>query len=170
MFTQFENATRTITILSLVFVLTISVAWATINTYSGSVIIENGSNQKQAIQIVQQGRDHIKAEIEAGSLDAYMVEENLNEVEVTCELTEELVSDPNGDYYKMSFEFGPSGAYFDLDPLVLKIKGKWVAEDTEFWLYDENGEAVAGIRYDEADMIKFEIDHFSGYYYEGYNY
>ena len=170
MFTQFENATRTITILSLVFVLTISVAWATINTYSGSVIIENGSNQKQAIQIVQQGSDHIKAEIEAGSLDAYMVEENLNEVEVTCELTEEWVSDPNGDYYKMTFKFGPSGAFFDPYPLTLKIKGKWVADDTEFWLNDENGEAITGTRYDEADMIKFEIDHFSSYYYERYNY
>ena len=169
MFTKYENSTRTITILSLVFVLTISVAWA-VNTYSGSVIIENVSNQKKAIQIVQQGTDHIKVEIEGHSLDAYMTEESLNEVLITCELTEELVSDPNGDYYKLSFEFGPSGAYFDPDPLILKIKGKWVADDTEFWLYDENGEAIEGTRYDDADMTKFEIDHFSCYYYEGYCY
>ncbi|MCH8292351.1 hypothetical protein IH992_14750 [Candidatus Poribacteria bacterium] len=94
----------------------------------------------------------------------------LNEVLITCELTEELVSDPNGDYYKLSFEFGPSDAYFDLNPLILKIKGKWVADDTEFWLYDENGEAIEGIRYDEANMIKFEISHFSTYYYDGYDY
>ena len=167
MFSKFENSTRTITILSLVFVLTISVAWA-VNTYSGSVIIENGSNQGEVIHLVQQGSDQIKVQIGAGLLDAYMTEESLNEVLITCELTEELVSDPNGDYYKLSFEFGPSGAYFDLNPLILKIKGKWVADDTEFWLYDENGEAIDGTRYDSADMIKFEIDHFSCYYYEGY--
>lgn len=170
MFSKFDRHMKLTAIIGMVFVLALSIAWATINTYSGSVIIENGSNKDEVIHLVQQGSDQIKVQINAGSLDAYMAEESLNEVEVTCELTEELVSDPNGDYYKMSFEFGPSGAYFDLDPLVLKIKGRWVAENTEFWLYDENGEAVAGTRYDEADMIKFEIDHFSCYYYEQYCY
>ena len=167
---KFNTTIISTAILSLVFAFAISIAWA-VNTYSGSVIIENGSNQKKAIQIIQQGSDHIKAEIEGGSLDAYMAEESLNEVLITCELTEELVSDPNGDYYKLSFEFGSSGAFFDPDaPLILKIKGKWVADDTEFWLYDENGEAISGTRHDEADMIKFEIDHFSCYYYEQYCY
>ena len=168
MFTKFENSTRTITILSLVFVLTISVAWATINTYSASKVIQNGGGN--TLNIINEGANQIKAKIVSGSLDAYMAEESLNEVEITCELTEELVSDPNGDYYKLSFAFGPSGAYFDPDPLVLKIKGKWVANDTEFWLYDENGEEIAGTRYDSADMIKSEIDHLSCYYYEGYCY
>ena len=166
---KFNTAIISTAILSLVFVVALSIAWA-VNTYNGSVIIENGSTYEQAIQIIQQGNDHIKVEIEGGSLDAYMDEEDLNEVLVTCELTEELVSGPNGDYYKLNFEFGPSGAYFSPNPLVLKIKGKWVADDTEFWLNDENGEAIEGTRYDDADMIKFEIPHFSGYFYEGYNY
>jgi len=169
MFSKFNTAIISTAILSLVFVVALSVAWA-VNTYSGSVIIENGSTQNKVINLVQQGNDQIKVQICAGSLDAYMAEESLNEVLITCELTEELVSDPNGDYYKLSFEFGPSGVYLDLNPLILKIKGKWVADDTEFWLYDENGEAIEGTRYDNADMIKFEIYHFSCYYYERYCY
>ena len=170
MFTKFDTPMKLTAIFGLVLVFALSVAWATINTYNGSAIIENGSTQDEVIQLVQQGSDQIKVQIAAGLLDAYMTEESLNEVEITCELTEEFVSDPNGDYYKMSFEFGPSGAYFDLDPLILKIKGKWVAEDTQFWLYDETGEAIPGTRHDEADMIRFEIDHFSCYYYEQYCY
>ena len=162
------------TILKGIFILlaisAFSIAWAEINTYSGSVIIESGSTEDNVLHIVQQGSDQIKVQIAAGSLDAYMDEESLDEVEVTLELTEELIEDPEGDYYKMSFEFGPSGAYFDPDPLTLKIKGKWVADNTEFWLYDENGEALVGTRYNSADMIKFEIDHFSCYYYDQYCY
>lgn len=166
---KFNTAIISTAILSLVFVVALSLAWA-VNTHNGNVIIENGSDKNRGIQIVQQGRDHIQVSIKAGSLNAYMAEERLNKVLITCELTEELVSGPDGDYYKLSFEFGPSGAYFDPDPLILKIKGKWVTDDTEFWLSDENGEAIEGTRYDDADMIKFSIPHFSSYFYDGYNY
>lgn len=30
------------------------------------------------------------------------------------------------------------------------------------------GKTIEGKRYDSADMIKFEIPHFSHYYYDGY--
>ncbi len=165
---KFNTAIISTAILSLVLLVGVLAAWATINTYSASKVIQNGGGN--TLNIINEGANQIKAKIVSGSLDAYMALESLNEVLITCELTEELVSGPNGDYYKLSFEFGPSGAYFDPDPLILKIKGKWVADDTEFWLYDENGEAIEGIRTDSADMIKFEIDHFSCYFYESYCY
>ena len=178
MFSQFSTHMRITAIFCFVFVFALSIAWANggtpvLSTYSGSVIIENGSDKPAIIPLVKVGADHIKVEIAAGSLDAYMAEENLYDVEITCLYTQQWVEPDEEDddgHYKMKFVFSPSGAFFDPEPLILKVKGKWVATDSEFWLYDENDEALAGTRHKEVDVIKFEIPHFSCYYYESYCY
>ena len=147
--------------------LAVGIAWAATTTYSGSVVVEPGEGG--VITLVQDGANQVKVQIKAGSLDAYMAEEGLDEVEVMATFTEEWVPQDGGihGHYKVSFEFGQSGAFFD-PALTLKIKGKWAATDSEFWLYDENGEEIEGRRIAAADMIKYKIRHFSCYYYEQY--
>ena len=169
MFTKFDRHMKLTAIIGMVLVFGLSAAWA-VQTHSASKVIRYRSGN--TLKVIHAGNNqHILAQITAGSLDAYMAENSLNQVTITCELTEEWVDTGGGNgYYKLSFVFGPSGVYFDPDPLILKIKGKWVANNTEFWLYDENGEAIVGKRTENADLIKFEIPHFSCYYYENYCY
>ena len=84
-------------------------------------------------------------------------------------MTEELAKCKTGTHYHLNFTFGPSGAYF-APPLQLTIAGKYVKTGCHVWLYDENGEALEGKRYDSSNRITFEIPHFSSYYYDDYDY
>ena len=158
----------------LILICTLSAAWAltilTQNLYSGSVVINKGEGSGLTlIRVVDDGLNQILLSIEPGSLDAYMDEQGVTQVEITGDLTEELVLGDDGLlYYRLSFHFGPHGTYFTPKPLILKLKGRYVSPNTQVWLFDENGEAVEGTRYNSADMIKFEIPHFSCYYYDGY--
>ena len=157
---------KSITILSLALVFALSVAWATTNYYSGSVVVQKGDTQDKVINLVQ-GSDKIKVQIQAQTLDDYMEEQGITEVTVTADCTTVWIDNGDGTgYYDMTFEFGPSSAYFQPNPFILMVKGEYVSSNTQFWLYDETGEAVEGTRNDSADMIKFEIPHFSCYSYE----
>ncbi len=141
------------------------------NVYSGSKVVNKGGGAGlKIVQIKDDGVNQVQCSIESGALDAYMTEKGITQVTIACELTEELVLRDDGVlYYRLSFHFSPHGAYFTPNPLLLKIKGtKYVSPNTDVWLYDEAGEAVEGTRYNSADMIKFEIPHFSHYYYDGY--
>jgi len=114
MFTKFENSTRTITILSLVFVLTISVAWAT-NSYFKSKTM---------------------------SIDNYLIEQGFQEVLLWVHLQEDWVDTGDGSgYYQLHFTFGPSGAYFQ-EPLEIQMRGKYVSKNNEVQMYDEYGEIL----------------------------
>ena len=168
MFRKFHRLIRTTAIFGVVFAVALSFAWATINTYSASMTIYK--TEAGAMGIVNDGPNKITAYTEDEAVDAYLDEYELNQIEITADLTEEWVDTGNGTgYYRLSFTFSPSGLYFS-PPLYLKIKGKWVADDTQFWLYDENGEELEGIRHNNGNQIIFEIDHFSCYYYESYCY
>lgn len=136
--------------------------------HSDSTVILNGGGG--TINIVNNGTDQIKLIIPQGALNTYMADHLLDGVNITVDTTEELIERDDGStYWRLDFHFGPSSAYFD-PPLILKLKGKYVSQDTQVWLYDETGEALEGTRTDSADMIRFEIPHFSSYYYDDYDY
>jgi hypothetical protein len=83
---------------------------------------------------------------------------------------EELVESDTGPYYQLDFVFGPSGTYFRENyPFKLTLKGKYIHTGTDVWLYDENGEALEGTRYEEEDKLVFDIPHFSSYSYDNYD-
>lgn len=170
MFTKFDRHMKLTAIIGMVFVLALSVAWATTNYYSGSVVVQKGTTADKVINLIQ-GSDKIQVKIQAQTLDDYMEEEGITEVTVTADLTKVWIDNGDGTgYYDLTFELGPSSAYFQPNPLILMVKGEYVSSNTQFWLYDETGEAVSGTRNDNADWIKFEIPHLSCYYYESYCY
>ena len=165
---RLNSTMKSITILSLVFVFVLSAAWA-IQHYSNSTVI--GRGEVGGFKIVNEKKNWVFAIILTGSLDAYLDSLEIDAVEITAEMTEELVTRPDGtSYYKLDFTFGPSGAFFYPDAFILKIKGKYVSADTEIWLYDEYGEELPGKRNDSAKLIKFDIPHFSRYSYDMYDY
>ena len=169
MFRKFATHIRTTAIISLVLVLAISMAWAT-STYSNrrTYAVGDGGN----IRLVKSS-DPILFYVYPGSLDSYLAEKDLNEVEITAEMTEELVKCASHTHYHLYFTFGPSGLYFDkANPAKLTINGKYVTTgpDCHVWLFDEDGEAVSGtLKVDEGRVV-FEIPHFSHYSYEQYDY
>jgi hypothetical protein len=166
MFKQRNPSIRFTAIVCFVLVSAFTAAWA-VQTYYASEVIKKGKGGN--LKIVNQGEDKIGAKITNGSLDVYLEEQGLNEVEIQVEMTEELVECSNDTHYHLEFTFGPSGAYMD-PPLKLILKGKYVETGCNVWLFDENGEAVEGKRSDESDKIVFEIPHFSVYGYDDYDY
>ena len=166
MFKKGFTSIRLTAIVSFVLVIAFSVAWA-VQTYYASEIVKKGKGGD--LKIVNEGKDKIGAKISNGSLDAYLEEQGQDKVEITVDMTEELIECDNGSYYHLEFTFGPNDARFD-PPLKLILKGKYVETDCSVWLFDENGEAVEGRRSDESDKIVFEIPHFSVYGYDDYDY
>jgi len=119
---------------------------------------------------VWDGPNKVHASIPKNSLDAYLVERGLKEVEITIDMTEILIQLPDGtSYYQLTFVFGPSGAYFDPnDPLKLTLNGKYASASTTVWLYNEMGELLEGKRTSGNGEMTFYIPHFSNYYYDRY--
>ena len=166
MFKKGYTSIRLTAVVCFVLVIAFSAAWA-VQTYYASTLIKKGGGGN--LKIVQAGRDQIGAKISDGSLDAYLEEQGRNEIGIQVEMTEEWVEHSNGGHYHLEFTFGPSNAYFN-PPLKLILKGKYVDTACNVWLFDENGEAVEGKRFDESDRIVFEIPHFSVYGYDDYDY
>jgi len=138
--------------------------------YTSSIIVRKKSNKDHTIALLK-GKNNITVSIAGRSLDAYMHQEGLGEVEITTEAFEQKITLTDGtSYYQLDFIFGPSSAFFTPDSLILTLKGKYVSNGVSVWLYDENGEAIDGRRKENKDMIQFEIDHFSNYYYDSYEY
>ena len=169
MFTQFNNRTRLTPIIGLVLVLAISVAWANNTHYSASAIAHK--NQKTTFDIRDKGNRKANVVLEKGSIDNYLTEQGVNEVEITVEMVEEEIKEQNGaSKYRLTFTFGPSGAYFD-PPLILGLTGRYATDLDTVYLVDEYGEAIESTIEDQGiSGIKFYIPHFSSYYYDGYDY
>jgi len=170
---KIHTALRFATIGCLLLVLAFTDAGAA-QTYHASKVIKKGGggtiyvapNLLNLLGVL----DKVTATIQSRSLDAYMQEKGINSVEITVDMTKELVQRADGSsYYRLEFHFGPSGAYFN-PPLELKLMGKYVDQGSEVWLYDENGERLEGTRYNLLDRIVFEIPHFSRYGYDDYSY
>jgi hypothetical protein len=165
MFKKLKHPMRFTAIISLVFVFALSVAWATINYYSASVVIHHGKLGKRSL--VNGGNRDATIHIEKGALDSYMTDQGVNQVEITTELTEERISQGGPPQYKLEFTFGPSGAYFN-PPLELELT-KAYANSPDVWLYDENGELLEAKVNERGHEIRFSINHFSSYYYDDYD-
>ncbi len=174
MLTQFHATLTKTAILSLVLIVAISTAWAvnySSDSYrftmgkSGNLDLVSGKSKKGG------QRDKIWCMVKKNALDDYLVEQNLSSVTLTCDLVEEWVECDDGPHYHLSFEFGPSGAFFRSDrPLEVRIEGKYVSTGCHVWLYGEDGEALESTSSSKGNMITFYVPHFSSYYYEEYNY
>ena len=168
MFKKFNTPIKAAAILSLILAFALSTAWA-VTHYSASIVIDEGGEGE--IEIVNDGDDEIEVEIELNALDDYLNDEDIDEVTITVDVTEELVPCGGGTHYHLDFTFGPSGAYFAAgDPLELELEGKYVTTGCHVWLYNEDGEALEGTRDDDDDEIEFKIPHFSSYSYDMYDY
>lgn len=168
MFPKLNSPMKSAAILGMVLAFALSTAWATVNYHSVSTTIKKG--KRGGARLVMQGSNVIDIYVYSGALDAYMTEQGITEVEITADLAEELVQRADGSsFYRLEFEFGPSGAYFEPEPFFLKLKGDYAADDNEVWLYDENGEAVEGRRTRNRNTVTFEILHFSSYTYDQYD-
>ncbi len=120
MFKKVFQPILTIAIAHLLFILSISPTWA--ETYSDSIIIKANEklNDRKAKLILI--KDEIEIKVDIHAVESYLQDYNLNEIELTVELQEELVEDEEGDFYFFDFTFSPPGCYFD-KPLELEIKG-----------------------------------------------
>ena len=166
MLTQLRTTLTKTAILSLVLVFALSVAWA-VQNHSTSKQIGNSGGKFDAVKTSR--KDKVKVTIKKGALKAYLEEQGLNEVEITVETTEDFVPCGSGSHYHFIFTCGPNGTYFDT-PLELEIKGKYFETGCHVWLFNEDGEALEGVREDGNDKIVFKIPHFSSYSYEQYDY
>ena len=166
MFTQLRTTLTKTAILSLVLVFSLSAAWAVQNYRASKQIGKSGGK----FDVVKTSRkDKVKVTIKKGALKAYLEEQGLNKVEITVETTEDFVPCDGGSHYHFIFTCGPNGTYFD-KPLELEIKGKYFETGCHVWLFNEDGEALEGVRKNGKDKIVFKIPHFSSYSYEEYDY
>ncbi len=167
MIRKFSSTTLKSTIIvGLVFGL--SIAWA-VQIYSSSMTVKKG--QRGGMRLVGDGNSFIDVYTDNGTLDAYIEEQGIDKVKITCHLIETLVERDDGStYYHLTFVFGPHGAFFTPEPLWVKLKGKYFSDDTVILTYDENGEAVEGVRHRNGREIHFKIPHFSSYSYDHYDY
>ena len=134
--------------------------------YSTSKVIQmsNGTN----IDVVNDGEKIVKIEVESGALDAYMEEQDIQEVNLTVGLIETLVQFPDGtNYYELDFEFGPSGAFFSYH---LEVTIEHAYYNPEVWMYSENGEALETTKHGNDNQLSFLVPHFSKYSYDHYDY
>ena len=154
------TSTKYAIILSFVLTLALSSAWAA--TYSDSVVMKQGKKSKNAtLKLV---RKEVEAKIQRWSVDSYLNSKGINEVEITCQMTEKLVDHDHGDgtYYQLQFNFGPNDIYFDT-PLKLTIQGKYVETSHDLVLLDPDGNPLEGNQVPDTGRVTFEIDHFSTY-------
>lgn len=170
MFKHGYTTIRYTAIACLALVFALSAAWA-INYYSASRVIRKGEGG--SFKVVNQGSDWALIQVKGGSLDAYMDDRDVDEVKITVTMTEELIERDDGStYYRLDFYFGESDAYFYPDPLTLKIKGKYVASDTEVGLYNADEEELESTRDDKKGKMIFEISNLAtgstSYYYDRY--
>ena len=115
MFKKSSTAIKSGAILGLILVVAISVAWAT-STYSGSRVYQLGD--PGAGFVIKSGKDRVRARVRPNALDDYLTEQGLSEVEITGEMTEELVECEDGTtHYHLNFTFGPSGTYFNVSSI-----------------------------------------------------
>ena len=140
--------------MSLFLVFTLGIAWA-VTYYSASQVIKEGKGAEFTVV----PDEDITVDIEPGSLDVYLNEEGVDEVEITVD----TVDFENGD---LEFAFGPSGAHFT-PSLRLTISGPYLEEDLT--LLDENGEALEYTVSHSGNSMTFYIPHFSSYYYDDYD-
>ena len=153
----------------LVLMLGLSLAWA-VEYYSDSMTISRGQKGNSSITVVKDGgQDKVEVTAKKYTLEPYMDEQGVDEVTVTVDATVGWVDDDQGGHYQMDFTFGPSGAFFDPKPLELTLKGKYHSDNTDVWLFDENGEALDGERKNKNDHTTFYIPHFSSYTYDEYD-
>ena len=154
------TSTKYAIILSFVLTLALSSAWA--DTYSDSVVMKQGKKSKhRKLKLVYK---EVEAKIQKRSLDSYLNKKGINEVEITCRMTEELVDHGDGTYYQLKFNFGPNGIYFDT-PLELTIQGKYVETDHDLVLLDPDGNPLEATKIKRNGGLTYEIDHFSTYQY-----
>ena len=165
---KFNTAIISTAIIGLSLALVISGAWAATNFYNASAIARK--NQKTTFTIMTGAGRSASVHLKKGAIDDYLSEQGLDEVEMTVELKEKEIKGEGPPKYQLAFYFGPSGAHFN-PPLKLELTGNYTKNPDEVWLYDENGEVIEGKVSDlGGSAIKFEIPHFSCYYYEGYCY
>ena len=168
MFQKLNTAMKSAAILSLVLIFALSAALATINYYSSSKVYHVGEGSE--FVVFEDNDGEVDVGVPAGSLDDYLEEQDLDEVEISVQMSEELVQCADGtQYYKLDFTFSPSGCYFD-PPLELDIEGKYVETGCEVTLYDEDGEELEADVSSSGDELEYEIPHFSSYYYDDYDY
>ena len=155
-------------IISFVIVFALSAAWA-MTTYYGEITIQKHNNHDEELKLVD-GLDKINIKIPAGSLNDYMAEQNINNVTVTVDLTEEWIDTGDGNgYYQLNFTFGPSEAYFTPKELEVVLYGKYISDSTSVAMYDENGELLDSRRQSSSGKLIFYVPHFSSYYYDDYD-
>ncbi len=162
-------------IMSWVFVFALSIAWADEDdddvqqknnggsasevTYSASEDIEKGDGT--AIDVVNEGEKIIKIWVDSGSLDAYMTEQGIDDVELTVTLVEHLVQRDDGtSHYQLDFIFGPSGAHFSTE---LEVRLEHAYYDSDVWMYSEDGEALETYEHGSDGKLYFLVPHFSRY-------
>ena len=168
MFKRFQTPIGSIAIIGLVLVFALTAAWATINYYSASAVI--GQNASGKFVIVHENDREAIVHIQKGALDHYLEDQDIDEVEITVEMSAEEIKTKGKGYYRLEFTFGPSGAYFD-PPLELELSGKYAnTPQNEIWLYDENGEVIEATVEENTKEIRFYIPHFSSYSYDEYDY
>ena len=111
MFTKFDRHMRITVIFSLVFILSMSIAFAA-NYYGTSFVVKKGKGSKTEY-LVRNGKDKIGVKVWSQSLDAYMEEQGISSVKITVDLVEQWVETDTGGHYRLEFTFGPSGAFFN---------------------------------------------------------
>ncbi len=172
MLTQFRTTLTKTAILSLVLIVTLSATGVLGKsdtsqvTYSVSEIIEFGCGT--TIDVVYENDKVIKIWVNSKALDDYMIEQGINEVNLTVEVIETYVKPKNSPWhYELDFIFGPSGAFFTRE---LEVRLEKAFVESEVWMYDEAGEELETYEHGSNGKLYFLVPHFSSYYYEGYDY
>jgi len=156
-------------ILSFALIVAISIAWGgNKSKVRRKTVYKGGDTTHINIDSSPKGGS-IRATIIGGSVDDYMTEQGISEVQITVETIEEWVDDGGGNSHRrFTFIFGPTGCYFTPNPLELKLKGSFITDDVA--MYGENGEAVEYTWQGGDNHLTFYIDHFSSYSYDHYDY
>ena len=158
--------------LGLVLAFGLCVAWAAVNYYSESQMVQEGDGG--SFTLINDGNDRIIVTAANGSLDGYMADEQISELDVTVELLEELIEPDDGtSFYELTFVVSPGGADFST-PLQLTLTGEYASPDTAVSFYDEDGEALEFTRQDNVGFISLGLGGGytpnSSYFYDDYDY
>ena len=183
MFKKLTTTMRLAAVLGLVLTLALSTTWAkkppkddgggssggiTTNSYYKSKTMSIGSGW--FTNVVHKGKNRIRVDVQGGALDNYLIEQGLEQALLWVYLQEEWIDTGDGSgYYQLHFTFGPDGAYFQ-EPLEIQMRGKYVSENNDVQMYDENGELLEFTSNGNGRVITYYLDHFSSYYYDDYDY
>ena len=133
--------------------------------YSASEVIKKGDGA--TIDVVNKGNKIIKIWVDSEALDEYMIEQGINEVNLTVDVIETYVKPKKGKgHYELDFIFGPSGAFFTPD---LEVRLEGVYYNSEVWMYTEAGEALETYKHGSDEKLYFLVPHFSRYSYDHYD-